>query len=145
MSCSLDANILLYASDGSSPLNGPAMNFLSRRLEEADLLCLTWLTLMAYQRIATHARIFQNPLSPAEAWRNIRQLIQLPRVRIIGEQAGFAEEYEVVTGAFPVRGNLVPDAHLATILRQHGVGTLYSADADFRKFEFLEVVNPFAG
>jgi hypothetical protein len=54
-------------------------------------------------------------------------------------------EYEVVTGAFPVRGNLVPDAHLATILRQHGVGTLYSADTDFRKFEFLEVVNPFAG
>ena len=51
----------------------------------------------------------------------------------------------LVYGSFPLRGNLVPDAHLVTILRQPGVGVLYSADADFRKFDFLEVVNPFAG
>ena len=31
-----------------------------------------------------------------------------------------------------------------TILRQHGVRRLYTADADFRKFDFLEVVNPLA-
>jgi len=43
-----------------------------------------------------------------------------------------------------VRGNHVPDAHLATILRQNGVRTIYTADADFRKFPFLEVVDPFA-
>jgi predicted nucleic acid-binding protein len=41
-----------------------------------------------------------------------------------------------------VRGNLVPDAHLATILRQHGVGTLYTSDRDFLKFGFLEVRDP---
>ena len=145
MSCSLDANILIYASDESSPRNSQAVKFLNECLEDADLLCLTWPTLMAYQRISTHQRVFQNPLSPAEAWKNIRQLIDLPGVRIIGEQPGFAERYEEVTGSFPVRGNLVPDAHLATILRQHGVKTLYSADADFRKFDFLKVVNPFAG
>jgi predicted nucleic acid-binding protein len=43
----------------------------------------------------------------------------------------------------PVRGNLVPDAHLAALLRQHGVTTLYTNDVDFRKFTFLTVVNPF--
>ena len=42
-----------------------------------------------------------------------------------------------------LRGNLVPDAHLALILRGHGVRRLYSSDADFRRFDFLEVVNPF--
>jgi predicted nucleic acid-binding protein len=41
-----------------------------------------------------------------------------------------------------VYGNLVPDAHIATILRQHGVRKLYTADTDFKKFGFLEVVNP---
>jgi predicted nucleic acid-binding protein len=41
-----------------------------------------------------------------------------------------------------VRGNLVPDAPLASILHQHGVKRLYSADTDFLKFRFLEVVNP---
>jgi predicted nucleic acid-binding protein len=42
-----------------------------------------------------------------------------------------------------VRGNGVPDAHLAALLRQHGVRMLYTADADCRRFAFLEVRNPF--
>ena len=46
------------------------------------------------------------------------------------------------TAGGAVRGNLVPDAHLAGLLRQHGVGTLYTADADFRRFDFLRVRNP---
>jgi len=47
-----------------------------------------------------------------------------------------------VTRAFPVRGNLVPDAHLAAVLRQHGVVTLYTHDRDFRKFDFLRAIDP---
>ena len=55
----------------------------------------------------------------------------------------FASDYVEMTSSFPVRGNLVSDAHLVTILRQHGVETIYSADSDFRKFEFLKVINSF--
>jgi predicted nucleic acid-binding protein len=43
-----------------------------------------------------------------------------------------------------VRGNLVPDAHLAALLLQHGVKTLYTKDTDFRKFDFLNVRDPLA-
>jgi uncharacterized protein len=43
-----------------------------------------------------------------------------------------------------VRGNLVPDAHLAALLRQHGIRTLYTNDSDFRKFSFPDVQDPFA-
>ncbi len=32
----------------------------------------------------------------------------------------------------------------AALLRQHGVRRLYTNDSDFRKFDFLEVRNPFA-
>jgi predicted nucleic acid-binding protein len=38
----------------------------------------------------------------------------------------------------------VPDAHLAALLRQHGVKTLYTRDSDFRKLAFLEIRDPFA-
>ena len=44
----------------------------------------------------------------------------------------------------PLRGNLVPDAHVAAILFQHGVGTLYTHDRDFRRFDSLEVRDPFS-
>jgi hypothetical protein len=70
---------------------------------------------MGYPRIATHPGIFAHPLSAVEAMRN-----------------------------WPARGNQVPDAHLAALLRQHGVGTIYTGDADFRRFDFLRIVNPFA-
>jgi predicted nucleic acid-binding protein len=43
-----------------------------------------------------------------------------------------------------VRGSLVPDAHLAAILKQHEIGTLYTNDGDFRRFPFLRVKNPLA-
>ena len=144
MSCSLDANVLIYASDESSTHYRQAVDFLGERAEGSDLLCLTWITIMAYQRISTHPAIFKNPLSPAVAWGNISRLLARPRVRVIGELPGFVREYEEVTSSFSVRGNHVPDAHLATILRQNGVRTIYTADADFRKFPFLEVVDPFA-
>jgi hypothetical protein len=49
-----------------------------------------------------------------------------------------------MTAEVPTRGNLVPDAHLAAILRQHGVKKLYTHDTDFLKFAFLDVRDPIA-
>ena len=142
MSYSIDANLLLYASDASSPEYIPAREFLDARVTDPDLLCLTWATMMAYQRIATHPSIFSQPLDPMDAWKNIQSLLALPRTRIITEEPGFADDYVVATDGITTRGNLVPDAHIATILRQHGVRRIYTADTDFRKFAFLEVINP---
>lgn len=41
--------------------------------------------------------------------------------------------------------NLDPDAHLAAVLRGHGVATLYMHDRDFRRFDFLTVHGPLDG
>ena len=100
--------------------------------------------MLSYLRIATHPGIFRAPLAPAEALGNVEALARLSNVRLLSEEPGFLDVYREVTGAFPVRGNLVPDAHLAALLRQHGVKRLYTRDADFRKFAFLEVRDPYA-
>jgi hypothetical protein len=144
VSFSCDVNVLLYASDSSSPVHEPARSFLNQAVAGGDLLCLGWPTVMSYLRIATHPGIFSSPLTPAEALRNVETLVALPHVRSLAEEDGFLEVYREVTGSFPVRGNLVPDAHLASLLKQHGVRTLYTRDGDFRKFAFLEVRDPFA-
>jgi toxin-antitoxin system PIN domain toxin len=143
MSYSVDVNILLYASDMSSPKHPEANRFLTHRVSDPDLFCIAWSTLLAFVRIATHPRIFAQPLSPDEALANVASLLSLPRVRTLSEGEGFLETYREVTAHFPVRGNLVPDAHLAALLRQHGVRRLYTVDRDFRKFDFLEVADPF--
>jgi toxin-antitoxin system PIN domain toxin len=144
MSYSLDTNILIYASDESSPRHAVARKFLETCSEDSDLLCLTWSILIGYQRIATHPSIFKSPLSPDEAWGNVLGLLQFPRVRVIRESEDFAEDFSEVMSKLLVKGNLVPDAHLATILRQHGVRRIYTVDTDFRKFDFLEAINPFS-
>lgn len=142
MSYSIDANLLLYASNSACAEHLAATQFIQGRATDPDLLFLTWPTLMAYLRISTHPSIFENPLSPDAAWANIHSLLDLPRVRLIGEDDHFSAAYHRTTKGMIVRGNLVPDAHFATILQQHGVHRLYTVDTDFLKFRFLEVVNP---
>lgn len=144
MSYSLDANVLLYASDRSSDRHVRALRFVESCAAGPEILCLAWPTLMAYLRIATHPRIFSAPLSPDEALGNISALISLPHVRSVAELDGFFDVYKHVSGEIPVRGNLVPDAHLAAILLQHGIRTLYTNDRDFQKFRSLDVRDPFA-
>jgi toxin-antitoxin system PIN domain toxin len=144
MSYSFDANLLLYASNDSSEFHSRAKEFLMDREADSDILCLTWPVLMAFQRIATHPSIFSNPMSAETAWGNVQQLLKLPRARVIQETASFALDYAEVSKSAGIYGNLVPDAHIATILRQHGVRRFYTADTDFKKFGFLEVVNPLA-
>lgn len=142
MSFALDVNLLLYASDTESPLHERARVFLESCMRGGELFCLGWPTVMGYLRIATHPSVFARPLGPAEAETNVEALLGLPHVRCLAEEEGFWEIYREVTARVPTRGNLVPDAHLATLLRQHGIKTLYTHDRDFHKFEFLEVRDP---
>jgi toxin-antitoxin system PIN domain toxin len=144
VSYSLDVNVLLYASDQSSDRHVSARRFLDTCVAGPEILCLAWPTLMAYLRIATHPRIFAAPLSADEALANISAIIALPHVRTVSELDGFLDAYRHVTGETPVRGNLVPDAHLATILFQNGVRVLYSNDRDFLKFSSVDLRDPFA-
>jgi toxin-antitoxin system PIN domain toxin len=144
MSYAIDANVLLYASDRSAPQHDSARRFLDRCAVNPEVLCVAWPTVMTYLRIATHAAIFSEPLTPAEALANITALLDLPQVRPVSETEGFLDAYAHVCGTTVVRGNLVPDAHVAAILFQHGVKTLFTNDRDFRKFNTLETRDPFA-
>jgi hypothetical protein len=107
------------------------------------LFYLGWPTILAYLRIATYSGIFAAPLTPDDALRNVQSLLDRPHVRALGEDEGFWDVYRAVADDQPLRGNAVADAHVAALLRQHGVATLYTNDADFKRFSFLRVINPF--
>ena len=142
MSYSLDVNILLYASDTSSPYYSEAREFLDSCVSAQDLFYLCWPTIMGYLRIATHPSIFDEPLALEEAAANVQTLLELPHCRCLTEGDGFWEVWLGVAEGTGIGGNLVPDAHLAALLRQHGVRTLYTHDRDFRRFDFLDVRDP---
>ncbi len=143
MSYAFDANVLLYASDGDSPFHPRAAEFLGACASRGEVFYVTWPTAMAYLRVATHPAIFRSPLSPDDAMRNVESLLSLPHARFLGEEDRFWDAYRRAAHGLSVRGNLVSDAHVAALLLQHGVRTFYTSDADFRRFAFLDVRNPF--
>ncbi len=143
MSYSVDVNVLVHASNASSPHHERAIAFIEARAADPDLFCLAWSTVHGYLRIVTHPSIFARPLQPAKAMANVESLLSLPRVRVIGETDGHWDAWKRAAGPSAPRGNLVPDVAFAAILAQHGVSRLYTQDRDFRRFDFLETVDPF--
>ncbi len=142
MSASIDANVLVYASNDADPTQAWARAFVRGLADGPDLLYLFWPTILAYLRIVTHPSILPRPLTPLEAATNIERLIARSHVRTPGETDGFWSLY-VDSGGAAARGNAVPDTHLATLMRQHGVRILYTRDRGFRRFDFIDVRDPF--
>ena len=144
MSATVDVNVLLYASDESSAFHSQAKALLVRLGKEPDLLYLFWPVVMGYLRISTHPAMFRRPLSMETAIGNVDRLLTLAHARTAGEGPRFWPVYHETTAGFAVRGNLVPDAHLVSLMRENGVGTLWSHDRDFRRFPGVRVEDPFA-
>lgn len=143
MSATVDANVLLYASDSTSPRHARAGALLSELVQGQQLLYVFWPVVMAYLRMSTHPSVFAQPLTPETARDNVATLLSQPLVRTAGEADGFWADFRSVTQAVVVRGNLVSDAHIAALMRQHDVTLIWTADRDFRRFDRVTARDPF--
>jgi toxin-antitoxin system PIN domain toxin len=142
LSATVDANVLIYASNEADPMFEPARALISRLGAGPDIFYLFWPVVMGYLRMVTHPSILQRPLSFQDAAGNVNALLERPHVRAPGEADGFWRILLLVAGR-QVRGNDVPDAHIVSLMRQHGVRTIYSRDRDFHRYEGIEPRNPF--
>lgn len=142
MSTTVDANVLIYASNAADPLNDRAIELVSRLAAGPEIVYLFWPTLLGYLRIVTHPAVMPRPLGPREAMRNVEALLDRPHIRAPGEADGFWPIFRAAAGQ-QARGNDVPDAHLAALMRQHGVRLIYTRDRDFRRFDGIEARDPF--
>jgi toxin-antitoxin system PIN domain toxin len=143
MSTTIDANVLLYASNRDDPRHDAAQELIERLAAGPDLLYLFWPVALAYVRIATRRDIFDDPLSLAKACADIAALLERPNVRSPSEGAGFWMRFQAIASDAGARGNLVTDAHIATLMRQYGVSTIWTHDRDFRLFDDITAHDPF--
>ncbi|BBZ11643.1 type II toxin-antitoxin system VapC family toxin [Mycobacterium branderi] len=145
MSETFDVNVLVYATHRASPFHDRAKALVEQFLAGPGLVYLLWPVALSYLRIVTHPTLLDAPLTPTAAAANIEQFVSQPHVRLVGEIDGFWPAYRRVADVINPRGNLVPDAHLVALMRQHGISTIWTHDRDFRKFEGITVRDPFAG
>jgi uncharacterized protein len=143
VSATLDVNVLIYASNTADPAHRTARELVERLAAGPDLLYLFWPTILGFLRIGTHPAILPRPLVPRDALANVSNLVALPHVRSPGEAEGFWELF-LATAGDRQRGDDIPDAHLVTLMRQHGVRLIYTRDRGFRRFEGIDVRDPFA-
>jgi toxin-antitoxin system PIN domain toxin len=142
VSATVDANVLVYASNEGDPAHESARALVERLAAGPELVYLFWPAITGYLPIVTHPGILPRPLTPADATANVSHLLALPHVRAPGEEDGFWDLYRATAGGH-ARGNEVADSHLAALMRQHGVAVIYTRDRDFRRFDGIEARDPF--
>lgn len=140
----VDANVLLYAVDSKSPTHARARAWLEGALNGPVRVGLPWPTLLAFMRISTHPRASANPLSAVAAFDYVRSWLAQPVCWIPQETAAHADVLGDLVLRHGLRGNLLPDAHLAALALTHGLSVV-SADTDFARFPEVRWINPLTG
>lgn len=139
----VDANILLFAVDASSPFHARAAGWLTGQLNGRRRVGLAWQSLGAFVRISTNSRAAARPLGPDEAWSYVESWLAAETVWIPSPTERHAEVLGSLVRTYGLRGNLIPDAQLAALAIEHGL-TVCSADADFGLFGEIRWENPLA-
>ena len=137
----VDANILLYAEDGLHPDNERARLWWDGTLSGADPVGLCWTVLAAYVRVGTNARVFETPLSVAEAVSRVDSWLDQPCTRIVRSTGRHWEVLRALLVDVNAAANLVTDAHIAALAIEHGC-RVATTDADFPRFPGLKWFNP---
>ena len=139
----VDANLLLYAANRDAPEHEPARLWLDERLNGTARVGLPWPSTLAFVRIASNPTIVRRHVTPAEAWRQVREWLACEAAWIPLPGARHADVLGQLLERPFVTSRLVPDAHLAALAIEHGL-TLCSTDGDFAKFAGLKWENPLA-
>lgn len=139
----IDANVLLYAVDASSPQHLRAARWLEAVLNGSRRVAFPWQTLGTFLRIATHPRVAREPLTAQEAWTYVERWLACGPAWIPPVTERTAAVLGELLRETGVTGNLVPDAQLAAVAIEHGL-TVISADTDFARFPGVRWENPLA-
>ncbi len=137
----VDANVLLYAVNQASPRHDAARRWLEGALGGREPVALTWIVLLAFLRLATHAAVFPRPLRLDQAIDLVRTWLSAPAAVALEPTARHLDVLAGLLADAGTGGNLVNDAHLAALAIEHDAA-LVSFDGDFARFTGVRLQQP---
>jgi len=137
----IDANLLLYAVDRTSPFHQVASGWLTDQFNGPRRVALPWQSLVAFLRISTNPRAYTSPLTVDDAMGILDDWLALDVVWVPTPGSQHSRLFTGLVRRHQLQGNMISDAHLAALAIEHGL-TLCSADTDFARFPELGWVNP---
>ena len=139
----VDTNVLIYAEMTTSQHHAPARDLLQDLAEGARPWAIPWPCVYEYLRVVTHPRVYHPPAPLRVALADLRSVLASPSLMLLSETPRHAEIMRSVLEVSGVTGNLIHDAHIATLCLEHGVSELLTGDSDFSRFRSLRVTHPF--
>lgn len=136
-----DANLLLYAEDSLSIQHNAVCVWWDAVLSGTAQVNLSWPVINAFIRISTNPRIHEQPLLVEEAIMRVNSWLDQPCVSVVGPTEFHWGIFQTQIKEAGASGNLIADAHLASLAIEHGC-ILYSTDKDFARFPSLRWINP---
>ncbi|MDN5797575.1 MAG: PIN domain-containing protein [Intrasporangium sp.] len=137
----VDANVLLYAVNSDSVHHEDARAWLDEALAGRATVLFDWSVILAFVRLATMRRIFENPLTPREATDQVSAWLTQPGAEIVSPSADHLDRVTALLSEARTGGNLVGDAHLAALALE-ARGLLVSFDSDFDRFAGVRRLQP---
>lgn len=139
----VDTNILLYAVNPTCPEYAAARAAVEGLRNGESSWFLTWSVIYEFLRASTHREVLEPPMSLLGAIAFVRLLLDAPSVTILRETEAHLATLDELAGQTPgISGNGVHDAHIVSLMREHGVTTILTADRGFRRFKDLRVIDP---
>lgn len=130
----VDTNILLYAHRAEVPKHARALARLVDLAEGDAPWALPVFVVGEFLRVITHPRVFDPPHSIDEAALAVERLLESPSVRLLSPGDRWSGLLADAMREGEARGNLVFDAQIVALCREHGVSTLLTEDRDFDRF-----------
>ena len=137
----VDANVLLYAVNATAEQHEAARMWLDDALSGRETIGFGWSVLLAFLRVGTHPAVFARPLTREEATATLHRWLEQPTATIVEPTDRHLGILDGLLRSAGTAGNLVSDAHLATLAIEHGA-ELVSFDSDFARFDGLNWSRP---
>jgi len=138
----VDTNLLIAWLNASHAWHAPARSWFETQAPSQDLV-LCELVLVELYGLLRNPKLWQRPLSAADAVATIQRLRQHPRWELVDYPGNLMADvwHHASTPDFAYRR--IYDARLALTLRAHGVTEFATANVkDFAGFGFTRVWNP---
>ncbi len=139
----VDTNILAYAADRRSPFHVKCRSMLEEWQSQSSPWYLTWGICYEFLRASMNPRVFPSPLSPLEGWSFVESLLSSPGLSLLTATARHAAVLRELLNRMPdISRALLHDAEIAVLMREHGITRIYTHDAHFHRFPFVEPLDP---
>ena len=137
----VDANVLLHAVNRDAPQHASAKDWLDEALSGGARVAFCWAVLLAFLRLSTNERVFDEPLSVSDAITQAEDWLAQPAAVVVEPTARHLDVVQQLLAPLETGGNLVNDAHLAALAIEHRC-TVVSYDSDFVSFDGVKLETP---